>query len=110
MEELNRDTLKKALGRLPDYKAPEEVWEKVASEISSQANPTKPTFYRFYWVAAASLLAILVVGVLLSIRKDSPQEPVRIETEEAMDSTHQIEPFIETHINDSLKGEKEKNM
>ena len=103
MEELNRNTLEEALDKLPNYRAPEDIWDEVESQLQND----KGASYGRYWIAAA---AILIFGLIFALFPLSPPslEPIHIEAEEAIDSTLQLEPFIETHVNDSVQEMNEK--
>ncbi len=103
MDELNRNTLEEALDKLPTYCAPEGIWDEVESQLQND----KESHYGRYWMAAA---AILIFGLVFAIFSSSPSspEPIRMEAEEAIDSTLQLEPFIETHVNDSIQEMNEK--
>ncbi|MEM6629655.1 MAG: hypothetical protein AAF694_08275 [Bacteroidota bacterium] len=104
MKELNKKTLQEAIDRMPTHKAPEEIWAKINEELTGpQPRRQAPIWY------AIGVAAMVLIGLIFFTQLFSPpveSQPVRIETETAIDSTHQIEPLIESHVGDSVK-EKE---
>ena len=96
MKEHNKETLRKAIEKLPQHRAPSSVWEGIETQLSASPRITRSPFVLF-WGVVASLFFFLAIGYFLSIRTPNTP-PTRIEAEQALDSSHALEPVIETYI------------
>ena len=106
MKELNRKTLKEAIDKLPEHKAPGGVWERVQEGLTD-SQPKRP----FQWGYVAAAVVVVLLGVMFFSRFFTPvteSQPVHIEAETAIDSTHQLEPVIESHVGDSTRDPSEE--
>jgi len=97
MKEHNQETLRKALEQLPQHQPPKSVWEGIAHHLSP-ANQAKHRYGILGWGVVASLFILLAISYFLSIRTPTQKPPSRIEAEQAIDSSHALEPIIEMHI------------
>ncbi len=107
MKEHNRHTLNDALKHLPQYKAPDKVWNHLQEELSPfvVGRSLFSLSRRLIAVAAGVILALGIGGYFVWVTYFQAEKPYRIEAEQSIEKNIELEPIKEIYIEDTIQIE-----
>lgn len=101
MKEKNPDTLKRAIGQLPGYVPPSELWERIADQL-----PTPHPRRRIPLAWAAALAFLISLGIWMGWRSHTYQtHSVTLEAEQKLSPDLELEDAVPHIVTDSNGGD-----
>jgi len=102
-QEKNKNTLKRAIQKLPTYQAPPHIWSAIENNLTTNSSQKVP-FWNTWRRIAASIVVLIGLGLAyfwFGIRS-TEEKPYRIEAEQSLEKNIELDPVQEVYVDDSI--------